>query len=49
MAEISGGISNNVSFARGIDALKRQENLAGAKSPGLSLGLRLLGSQDRED
>ncbi len=49
MAEVSGGISNNTPVIRGIEALKRQENLAGTESPGLSFDRQLLDSQDRED
>ena len=49
MAEVSGGISNNIPISRGIDAFKRQENLAGAESPGLSFERQLLDSQDQED
>lgn len=49
MTEVSGGISNNIPASRGIEALKRQENLAGAESPGLSFDRQLLDSQDRED
>jgi hypothetical protein len=49
MPEVSGGISNNIPVSRGIEALKRQENLAGAESPGISSDRKLLDSQDRED
>jgi len=49
MPEVSGGISNNIPVTRGIEALKRQENLAGAESPGLSFDRQLLDSQERED
>jgi hypothetical protein len=49
MPEVSGGIPNNIPVTRGIEALKRQENLAGAESPGISSDRKLLDSQDRED
>jgi len=49
MPEVSGGISNNIPVTRGIEALKRQENLAGAESPGLSFDRQLLDSQERGD
>ncbi len=49
MAEVSGGISNSIPVSRGIEALKRQENLAGAGSPGPSSERKLLDSQDSAD
>jgi hypothetical protein len=49
MAEVSGGISNNIPVSKGIEAFKRQENLAGAESPGPSFDRQLLDNQDRQD